>query len=121
MTMLWKDMHPVAVNTLPADMRTPDTMPKIRPIELGLLACEISFSAASGIPLPRQDPATFDRKDVVRRAVRVGLFDSVARTYIHNTAQVFAGWDQGKEDVWSFPSGGIGPIMFRTTHTDGLD
>jgi hypothetical protein len=52
--------------------------------------------------------------------VRVGLFDSAAKTYIHNTAQVFADWDQGKEDVWSFPSGGIGPIMFRT-HGDTLD
>jgi hypothetical protein len=49
------------------------------------LACEISFSGAAGIPLPVQNNI-FDRKDVVKRAVRVGLFDSVKKEYIYNTA-----------------------------------
>jgi hypothetical protein len=88
--MLWKDIHPVSEQELAA--RKPHEKSSIRPINSDM-QCEISFNSAQGIPLPQTAAEIFDRNDIVKRAVRVGLYNSENKKLIYNTAQVNAAWD----------------------------
>jgi len=38
-----------------------------------------------GVPIPEQS-AQFERSQIVRRAIRVGIYDSIKKDLIHNTA-----------------------------------
>ena len=81
-TMLWKDMYPVISEQLTPEMQKPDYRPQFRPIE-SKLGIEITLDSAEGIMLPKDDN-TFKRNNVLKRAVRVGIFDEVKRDYVAN-------------------------------------
>lgn len=55
----------------------------------------------------------------MKRAVRVGLYDSESKKLIYNTAQVHATWQQSAEDKWAFPTSSsdklsaLSPVLFR--------
>jgi hypothetical protein len=66
------------------------TMPKIQPVN-SILEGEIRIDGAEGVPLPAQG-SDFDRNTICKRAIRVGLYDSKLKRFIHNTAQVVAEW-----------------------------
>lgn len=86
-TMLYKDMMPVVQENLPPNIQAKKVShPKLRPqnIEIG---CEITFEEATGVPLPQANEK-FDRSQIVKRAVRLGLYDSLKKEYYANTAQV---------------------------------
>jgi len=58
----------------------------------------------------------------MKRAVRVGIFDKKAHTFIANSAQIpihpVTGWVSKKPDEWYFNSRkeiGLNPILFRST------
>jgi hypothetical protein len=52
----------------------------------------------------------------MKRAIRVGLYDSKTKVLKFNTAQVTAEWKQDKTDVWTVSDKTVmNPIMFRTT------
>ena len=95
--------------------------PTIRPIE-SQYGSEITLEGAQGIPLP---PTTkeFDRNMVVKRAVRIGIFDSKKKTYISNAVQIEAKWEQKAEDKWNFTKSNtsLNPVLFRSTRKDDLD
>jgi hypothetical protein len=63
----------------------------LQPFE-SLIGCEITLETAEGVPLPK------DAKDqnsiIVRRAVRVGIFDKVKRKLTFNYAMVKAEWNE---------------------------
>ena len=72
-TMMWKDMYPAHVDQLPKEQQKPDFRPEFRPIE-SLHGVEIVLEGTAGIILPDNSPS-FNRNDVVKRAIRVGVFD----------------------------------------------
>ena len=90
-TMLWKDMMPVLTEELPPAMMKPETRPKLRPVPSSL-GSTITIEGAEGVPLPVQS-AEFDRNNIVKRVIRIGLFDKVKRELVHNSAQVVAEWN----------------------------
>lgn len=98
--MMWKDMMPVLTEDLTKEQQTKDNRPRLRPVPT-LLGSQITLDGAEGVPLPAQS-SEFDRNNIVKRVIRVGLFDSIKRELIFNTAQVVATWNQTNEDVWTF-------------------
>ena len=76
-------MLPVTQDHLTQEMTTNRQMrPMIRPVE-NQYGCEITLESAQGIPLP---PTTkdFDRTMVVKRAVRIGIFNANKKDYFAN-------------------------------------
>ena len=121
-TMTWKDMLPVITEHLPREMSAPTTRPKIRPLA-SLLGCEITLENATGILLP-QNSQDFKRENIMKRAVRIGIFDSVKKEYIANAVQVEATRQDNAADKWNFAKNNttsLNPVLFRTTRKDGLD
>ena len=115
-TMLWKDMYPVISEMLTPEMQKPDNKPQFRPMETKL-GIEITLESAEGIILPKNSD-TFKRADVLKRAVRVGIFDDVKQEYVANIIQVPAEWtgSDGKEGNWRFnlkKDIGLNPVLFR--------
>lgn len=96
--MTWKDMLPVINETLPREMQAPTTRPKIRPIPT-LVGCEITLDSAQGILLP-VDSGDFKRVNITKRAIRIGIFDTVKKEYIANAIQVEANWQASAGDKW---------------------
>lgn len=99
-TMLWKDMMPVLTETLSVEQNKLENRPRLRPVPSSLGA-QIMIEGAEGVPLPAQS-AEFDRANIVKRVVRMGLYDTVKQELIFNSAQVVAEWTQSNEDVWTF-------------------
>lgn len=121
-TMTWKDMLPVTNDHLTQEMtQNRDMRPMIRPIETQH-GCEITLEGAQGIPLPNNGK-DFDRANIVKRAVRVGIFDSQKKEYFANAVQVEAGWQANTEDKWIFSKNNVSlnPVLFRSTRKDNLD
>jgi hypothetical protein len=59
----------------------------------------------------------------VKRAVRIGLFDTVKKQLVMNSVQVNALYNPSDEDVWEFnPWGAIGPnpVLFKTSSKDEI-
>jgi hypothetical protein len=81
--MTWKDMLPVIVEKLKQDMNSKDSRPDIRPVESSI-ACELTINEANGVPLPNNEK--FDRQAIVKRAIRVGLYNMQTKKYLANTA-----------------------------------
>ena len=53
------------------------------------------------MPLPAN--SQFDRSQIVKRAVRVALYDTTKKEYIANSVQVNAIYRQDQaEDIWQF-------------------
>ena len=61
--------------------------PLIRPVE-NQYGCEITIESAQGIPLP---PTTkdFDRDMVVKRAVRIGIFNASKKDFAERVYRFF--------------------------------
>ena len=122
-TMTWKDMYVVGAqeNDLPPEMQDPKNKPKIRPIP-SVNSCEISLESAQGIPQPK-DSEEFHRDMIMKRAVRVGIFNSATKDYIANAVQVQADLQKNTEDKWVFPKTDISlnPLIFRNTASSQLD
>lgn len=95
--------------------------PRVRPIptEVG---CELTFEEATGVPLP--STTQFDRSQIVKRAIRVGLYDIMKKEFIANSAQVnvlYSG--ETAEDIWQFSTlkeNGLNPILFKSASKDEL-
>lgn len=77
-------MYPLLTEELTKDYMNPHNRPRIRPNPT-TLGSIITLDEAEGVPLPPDGP-DFDRKSVVKRAVRIGLYDTVKKDFIHNTA-----------------------------------
>ena len=82
-TMTWKDMLPVNPDSLTPELQSVANRPKIRPIQT-TIGCEIQLESAEGIPLPEHTEGLFDRNMIVKRAVRIGVFDLAKREYLAN-------------------------------------
>lgn len=81
---------------------------------------------AEGIPLPPTNTSNhkqFDRNMIVKRAVRIGIFNSETKDYIANAVQVEANWAASAEDKWTFSKEkfSLNPVLFRSTKKDNLD
>lgn len=81
---------------------------------------------AEGIPLPPTNTSNhkqFDRKMIMKRAVRIGIFNSETKDYIANAVQVEANWAASAEDKWTFSKEkfALNPVLFRTSRKDNLD
>jgi len=65
----------------------------------------------------------FDRSMIVKRAVRIGIFDSKKKDFIANAIQVEANWQASSEDKWIFSKTpvSLNPVLFRSTKKDDLD
>ena len=59
---------------------------------------------------------------IVKRAVRIGMFDSKKSDFIANAVQVEATWQASAEDKWIFPKTNVSlnPVLFRSTKKDDL-
>lgn len=116
-------MMPVLTENLTPEQLKPENRPRLRPIPT-TLGSQITIELAEGVPLPANS-STFDRQNIVKRVVRVGLFDNVKQDLIFNSAQIVASWNQGSEDIWEFNNGpsasNLNPIIFRTTQIDDLN
>ena len=80
------------------------------------------FGSATGVPIPLA--ASFDRKQIVNRSIKLCFFNEGTNTFIHNTAVVAAEWNDSAEgkhmsaviDVWSFngeKAVGSNPVVFK--------
>ena len=60
---------------------------------------------------------------IMKRAVRIGIFDSKRKQYFANAVQIPATWSQKAEDKWEFSVGKntLNPVLFRSTAKDNLD
>lgn len=60
---------------------------------------------------------------VVKRALRIGIFNATKKEYIANAVQVEARWESSAEDKWLFNKSNISlnPLLFRSTKKDDLD
>jgi hypothetical protein len=108
-TMLWKDMAPV-------------NQPRLRPVAT-VLGAQITVESAEGVPIPASS-SDFDRQNIVKRVVRIGLYDKANHDLIANSCQVLAEWTPANEDVWTFSStapGSLNPVLFRTTQKEDLN
>lgn len=88
-TMLYKDMLPVMQENInPSYLANKAFHPRLRPLPTDI-GCEIIFDECQGVPLPEASEQ-FDRSQIVKRAVRVGLYDTVKKDFITNVVQVNA-------------------------------
>lgn len=121
-TMTWKDMSPVDLANLPPELQKAGNTPRLRPMQTSLGA-EIFLEFAEGVPLPA-DSSNFKRDSVIKRVVRIGLFDASKRDFIANSVQIDAKWSAAQEDKWIFnarDTSGGNPILFRSTALACLD
>lgn len=81
-TMLWKDMAPVFTEDLPQTMVLKENRPRLRPVASSL-GSTITIEGAEGVPLPLA--SDFDRNSIVKRVIRVGLYDKMRHELVHNT------------------------------------
>lgn len=73
------------------------------------------------MPLP-QTSEQFNRQQIVKRVVRVGLYDAAKKDFLSNAVHVNVLYEAGTaEDVWHFPSlkdHGLNPLIFRAADRD---
>ena len=98
-------------------MQSQNNRPKIRPIE-NQYGCEITIEGATGIPLPETEA---DRNSIVKRAVRIGIYNKAKHDYIANAVQVEAEWADNARDKWTFKKTNLNPVLFRSTKRDDLN
>jgi len=65
---------------------------------------------------------------VVKRALRIGTFDTKLKEFIGNSMQIEVDWNPKKEGEWKFPDapkdgfyGGLNPLYFRSTKDKDLN
>jgi hypothetical protein len=79
--MLWDDLLPALSEN--AKGLDPKTQPHIRAIQTQI-GCVMEFMFAEGVSLPSEGSA-FDRNQIVKRAIRVAVFDNVKEDFIGNS------------------------------------
>ena len=89
----------------------------IQPFD-SLFGCDITIEGAEGVPIPAGGDFRLDQ--IVRRLIRVGLFDNQDKKFVFNTSMVRGEWNEKEKDKWSFRDK-QNPILFRTTAKDGFD
>ena len=82
--MMWKDIMPVVNSALYGEQRKAEFKPKIRPFP-SLIASQITIEECTGVPLPKEGENEFDRKSIVKRAVRFCLFDKMKKCFVFNS------------------------------------
>lgn len=86
------------------------------------VGCEFVFDEATGVPLPAG--ANFDRSNIVKRSVRVGIYDAIKKDYCYNAVQCPALYSgEVAEDIWNFQApreNGLNPILFRCANRDDI-
>ena len=71
--------------------------------------------------MPESSKGGFDKNMIVKRMIRMGLFDTVKKDFIYNAVQVNALYNQVDEDIWKFNAwrdNGTNPILFKTSNKD---
>jgi len=60
---------------------------------------------------------------IVKRAVRIGIFNAAKKDYLANAVQVEARWEASAEDKWLFNKTNVSlnPVLFRSTRKDNID
>jgi hypothetical protein len=93
--------------------------PRLRPVPT-TLGSQITIESAEGVPLPELEA---DRNNILKRVVRVGLYDTVKEDLIYNSTYVLATWTPKQSDVWSFSkdAASLNPLLFRSTQADDLN
>ena len=85
------------------------------------LGSQIFLDKASGLLVPEKEA---DLKNIVKREVRIGLYEKVKQELIFNCAHVVAHADK-KPDSWNFKAASesvnLNPVVFRTTTQDDLN
>ena len=122
-TMMWKDMYPIYSDQYQdrAKGNLQFFKPAYRPLET-TLGFEITLEGAAGIICPGREHH-FDRNSIVKRVVRIGVFDTKNKEYIGNMAQIpilegNKGWIEKEADRWNFNKKGdvgLNPVLFRHT------
>lgn len=88
-TMLYKDLYPVMQENLNPNQMQLQFQPRVRPL-ITEVGCQILFEEATGVPLPASGSGFDSRTQIVKRVVRVGLYDTVKKDFIVNAVQVNA-------------------------------
>lgn len=87
-----------------------------------IIAAQITFEATKGVPYPEEDK--FEMTSILKRVVRVSIFDFDKSKFIGNSTYVVAKLNDKNKDQWKFnpiKQSGTNPILFRTddiTHKD---
>lgn len=71
--------------------------------------------------MPESNKGGFDKNQIVKRMIRMGLYDTVKKDFIYNAVQVNALYNQVDEDVWKFNAwrdNGTNPVLFKTSNKD---
>ena len=117
--MLYRDLSPY---TSDAPSQLPrSALPRIRPIPTQL-GCQILLEDAQGVPLPQQGQG-FDRSQIVKRAVRIGLYDMAKKDFIVNAVQINALYNADDEDIWKFNAwkdNGTNPVLFKIAQREEI-
>lgn len=90
------------------------TEPTIKTTET-IIAAQITFDQAKGVPFPEEDKISTD--SILKRVVRVTLFDFDSNKFITGSSFVLAKWNSKTKDQWKFnkeSETGTNPLIFRT-------
>lgn len=87
--MLYKDLFPVLKENLTENMNQLAFQPRVRPLYTQL-GCQITFDEGTGVPMPASGNGFDPKTQIVKRMVRVGLYDTIKKDFIHNAVQVNA-------------------------------
>ena len=113
-------MMPVVPEQLtPEQASSSEMRPRLRPVPT-TLGSQITIESAEGVPQPELEA---DRNNILKRVVRVGLYDTVKEDLIFNSTYVLATWTPKQSDVWSFSKDAtsLNPLLFRSTQADDLN
>lgn len=85
-----------------------------------ILAFQLLIENATGVPYPKEDPkAEGSDMKIVKREVRVSMYDTKTGKYIANSAYVHAIYETKNLDKWKFNSwGSVGPNPLIFTSKD---
>jgi hypothetical protein len=114
-TLLWKDMMTVLPEQLTPEQARPENRPRLRPVASSVGA-QITIESAEGVPIPE---ANKDRDGIVKRVIRMGLYDTVKQDLVYNSAHVVATWTSKQEDIWTVAKDS--PLLFRCTIEEDLN
>ena len=78
----------------------------------------MQIETADGVPAPKEIESK-GKGTVIRRALRVGLFNETERKLTFNCATITADMKPDKQSLWNFTSA-ENPVLFRSTPADNL-
>ena len=107
-TMQWKDMQRPKQT---ADQARSGEQYKLRTIKVEI-GGQMTIEKSEGIPLPKLQGL----QKIVKRAMRVALYDPKNKDFVHNSCQISAELELDTTDTWNFDK--LNPIVFRTSKQD---